>query len=722
MLSFPKTAVLLFFFFFLSILFNIPIIQQILGFLWLTLIPGYAFLRILKLDEWGLLDLVVFSAGLGLAIVMLSGLIFNGVSLALNFPQPLSAIPFAVTLGGLTLVLLLLGWKQERKKPESTFTKVRIKLADIPQILALATVLALSITGALYKNTSFLLLMMIGVSLLIAISVLSERWIPSKLFPLVIASCAVALLFHTALISKHLMGVDVFLEFYVFSQTKARGVWIAPGNLLQYSLTDDLNSILSVTILPAAGTAVLGIDGETFFKLFYPIVFSIVPLALYKMYQQQVDIKIAFLSTMLYIAVPTVFYGIEPLALCRQIIGQLFLVLSLTFILDKKLVSWKKKILLIPLVSALITTHYSLAYIFLFYAVIFYAAPHALFWLREKLDRQTLSLAMLLLIIAITFSWYTYVSSSPLNHMLDSFNRIANWFSRDFSSPEARGFGGSLSSLSPLAGTSIAGLTHKILVYIQFLFIGIGVAVVAIKPKAFGVSSEYRLLSLASGTLLMLCVGVPNLATTLNPTRFYAIVIMFLAPFFVLGGVFLFSVIVRFVSKVLRNFRRKSVGKLGLYMVTFVLIALFLFQVGFVNHVTNDYPYSYSLDLDRKEMSNDISIRITTHNLYFLDQEVRSAEWLGRTAGAGLKVYADWSSQRSVLKSYATLPDYRMIQITNDSEPESQTYIYLKYITTQLGLVSLASGGYLNSSTALPTITSFSKVYSNGISDIYSVP
>jgi len=731
MLSFPKTAILLYLLLCFSILFSVPIAQQILGFLWLLIIPGYALLRILKTDEWDLLGLVVFSAGLGLAIVMFLGLILNSVFLVLNLPQPLSAISFTAAIGGLTLVLLLLGRNQERNKSERTFSEVKVGLADILQIFALATVLIISITGALYQNVSFLLLMIMGISLLVATSVLSERWIPSKLFPLVIALCSVALLFQTVLVSKHLMGVDIFLEFYVFKQTEARGFWLASGNILQYSLINDLNSILSVTILPVAGTAVLGIDGELFFKLFYPFVFSIVPLALYKMYQQQFNKKTAFLSAMFYVSAPTVFYGIEPLALCRQMIGMLFLTLSVMLILEKKLVLWKKRILLVILVSALITTHYALAYIFLFYAMVFFISPRILFFLRKGMesaraliesDGETISFAMILLLTALTFSWYIYVSSSPLNHLLSSFNRITNWFIRDLGSSEARGFGGQLSSLSPFLATSIVGLAHKILIYTQFLFIGIGVTVAAIKPRLFSLSSGHRLLSLSSAAILLLCFGVPNLATTLNATRFYAILVPFLAPFFVIGGAFLVDVIVRSVSTVLPKPRRISVRNLGLYTVTFVLIATFLFQVGFVNHVTNDYPYSYSLDLDRKEKSNSLSIKTTTHSLYFLDQEVRSSEWLAGTANVNLKIYADWNSQCSVLKSYATLADDRMIQITNGSEPESQTYIYLKYLTVQLGLISLQDGGFLNSSTALPALASYDQVYSNGISDVYFVP
>jgi len=323
--------------------------------------------------------------------------------------------------------------------------------------------------------------------------------------------------------------------------------------------------------------------------------------------------------------------------------------------------------------------------------------------------------------IVLTFAWYTYISSSPLNHILSSLRRIASTFSRDLGSTEARGFVGALSSLSPFKTTSIVGLIHKILVYTQFLFIGIGVMVAITKPKALGISSAYQLVTLSNAALLLLIVVIPNFAFTLNPIRFYAIAIMFLAPFFVLGGFFLTALIVKFASKVSRRFGKISAEKLGLYLVTLVLIATFLFQVGFVNHITKDYPYSYSLDLDRKEMSDDFDITIVMHNLYFLDQEVYSAEWLAKIIAFDSKVYADWNSQCTLLKSHAVLPDSILIQIENNTEPESRTYIYLKYLTTQFGLVSVAKQ-VLNYSDALPTVTSFDVIYSNGISDIYFVP
>jgi len=693
----------------------------VLGFLWLSFISGYTLLRILNLNKLDLLEVIIFSVGSSLAITILLSLILNNAFLCSGFNRPLSTIFITITLTCVTFVLLFIEWKLRRKESANIFLNLKIERTLISLLLALIAVLILSVIGALYKNVPLLLTMIICVSILMMISIFSERWISTKLQPLVISFCSAALLFHTALISKHLLGVDIFLEFYVFRQTEARAAWIPPGSVVGYSLIANLNSILSTTILPVVGTKVLGIEGETFFKLFYPAIFSIVPLALFKMYQQQFGTKNAFLSTLLYVSLPTAFYGIEPLALCRQIIGILLFVLSLILIIERKIAPLKKKALLFLFVSSLVTSYYSLTFLLMFFMVFLYFAPYVALLLKRKSYRHTLNLATLVMVVTLIFAWYIHVASPPLNNLVSSLNRIVSMFTIDFGKPESRGFVGVVSSLNPFDIRSPVGLIHKILIYIQFLFIGLGVMVLIIKPEMFDVSFEYKQISLASASLLLSCILVPNFSLTLNPTRFYAIAILFLAPMFTLGGLFLASLVVDCVSHVFHSFKRVNKRKFGTCIVTFVLIATFLFQSGFVNYITNDYPWSYSLDLYRKEKTNDLSIKTTTHSLYFMDQEICSSKWLAKTAGVNLKVYADWNSHYSVLKSYGLFEDNRIVDITNRTMPELHTYIYLKYITTQLGLISIPNG-YLNYSDALPNITSFNQIYSNGISDIYFVP
>ena len=714
----------------ISVSLDIVILRQIFGFFCLSFIPGYLFLKILKRDEVDHVETVVFSIGLSIAFLMFLGLLVNALSPAFNLSKPLSTFPLIIAISGLTLILLLLGFKQIDKevKPVS-FGKANT--INVLQICLLLVLPVFGIVGALYHNTEFLILMILGVGIMCAASIFSDRLIPRDFLPLAIFLTSIALLLHTALISKHLMGYDAFNEFYVFKLTEIQGSWHAPGIVISYSLIDTINSILSVTILPAVYTVILKIDGAIFFKLFYPLVFALIPLVLYKMYEQQTGSRVAFISVFFFISMSITFYGIEPLSLNRQIIGQLFFILSIFLIIEKKMVTRKKRVLLIIFASALVLSHYSLAFIFLSYILFLFIFPRiararAIFpYLKEHHHiTQILSKSLILLLIALTFSWYIYVSNSPLNQLLYSVNRIIKFFVSDFFRAETR-LPPALSSLSPTAPSSLIGIIHKALIYLEHFFIGIGIIVLIIKPKEFNLYPEFRLTAIISFLILALCLVVPNFALTLNTTRFYSIVIPFLTPFFIFGCTFLLRFIGKFFVLRLPKLNKVFVKNLGVYVASCVLIITFLFQVGLINHVTGDYPYSYPLDLDRRENSNDLSIKVETHSLYFLDQEVISAKWLMVNMNSTSKVYADSNSRQTFLRSYALLPDDRMLAITNETKLDSQTYIYLKYLNVRIGVISERIGGtykLLNTSDLSPIMANCSKIYSNGDSDIYFTP
>ena len=706
----------------ISVGFNITLMRQIFGFIYLSFIPGYLFLKILKLSDKDHLETVVFSVGLSIAFLMFLGLFLNHMFPTFNLSKPLNTIPLMITVSGLTLILFLLSYREKNKEAKPLFLG-NANVITILQICSLSVLPVLSIVGALYHNTSLLLFMILGVTFLCAISIFSDRVVSEKILPLAIASISVALLFHTALISKHLIGSpDCFNEFYVFKLTQIQGYWHSPGPIIYYSLIDTLNSILSITVLPTVYTAVLAIDGEIFFKLFYPFVFSLVPIALYKMYEQQTGRKVAFLSVFYYMSVSIVFYGLEPIGLARQITGCLFFILCIYLITDKRLALAQRRVLLIIFGAALIVSFYSVAYIFLFYIVLLFVISRVLILLYRKASTHVLSLGLVLLLIAITFLWYIYVSNSPLNQLSNSIDRITSSIHRDLFSFRGRGFGeGALHPLSPMVPTSLIGMIHKALIYLEHFFIGIGIIVLIIKPKEFSLNQEFRLVALISMVFFSMGLIIPYFSATLNMTRFYAIVIPFLAPFVVLGGTFLFRFVGKSVASLLPKLRKFPVKNLELYMVTCMLITTFLFQVGFVSHVTGGYPYSYSLDLDRRERSSDLSIRASTHGTYFLDQEVFSARWLLENANPKSKVYAGWNSRSTILKAYTLVPDDRILGISNETVLESRAYIYLKYLNVGVGVISTVSETH-NTSGILPLLRDCNMIYSNGNSDIYFSP
>ena len=102
------------------------------------------------------------------------------------------------------------------------------------------------------------------------------------------------------------------------------------------TLPDAYNSMLSIVMLAPTYSLLTNLRLDYILKIVYPFLFSLVPLGLYKIFKTQTDnSKIAFIAVFLFISFNT-FY-IELLALTREMTAELFLVLLLLLILNRKL-------------------------------------------------------------------------------------------------------------------------------------------------------------------------------------------------------------------------------------------------------------------------------------------------------------------------------------------------------------------------------------------------
>lgn len=699
---------------YITIILNVPVVRQITGFFYLTFVPGFVILRVLKSKIGNTVDAILFSAGLSIAFLMFIGLLINELYPLFGISRPLSTTPLLITISGLTLIFLTISYRQDLARRNSN-SVLKLGAREFSwQALFLVFLPLLSIVGALYMSNPILLLMIVLIAVLYAVSLFSSRIVPVKLYPLVIFVISISLLFHTSLISQYLMGWDIHAEYYVFKLTEIQGYWHTPGIVAFQTQINDINSMASVTILPAMYSLLLNIGGESIFKLIFPFLFALVPLVFYRIYEQQTGKMVALLAAFFLLSSDIGFYGAETLSLARQMIAQLFVALSIFILVNKNLDQRNKRILFMTFGAAIVVSYYGLAYIYLFYIAFTFIL------LYRKGSKKELNLTLVLLLFAVTFLWYIYVSNSPLAKLEEDAGRIFNMFTTDLFSTEARS-SSTFSALNPTVAQSVVGLVHKLLYYVQYLFIAIGGLGVILKPKEAGFTPEFRWLSILNMFVMALCLIVPNLAPTLNLSRFYMITLPFLAPCFVLGG----RSVSRWAEKAatlrLRKPRQRSYRNIELWLVTIVLIASFLFQVGFANHVTGVWPYSYSLDLNRKMTSNDLSIRIGVYNAYVPEQDVLGARWLSENMKKTSKVYADETSRTNVLTSYALLDRDTIVRLYNTTLLEHGTYIYLRYVNVRVGVV-LEPLYKFNTTDISPLLNENNKIYSNGDSEIYWAP
>jgi uncharacterized membrane protein len=367
LLIIPAIHILLY----VAIGFDLPVFRQIVVFIYLTFVPGFILLKFMKLKETKIVDMVCFSVGLSIAFLMFVGFFMNELLLFAGVSVPLSTIPMEITLSVLTLFLFFVGYRRDLF---GRFSSLRGTFADSKKTILKSAILSLpalfGIIGAVYVSfplisIPILSLMVITVAALFAVSGFSLRLIPSKFYPLMIFTISIALALHVLLISKYIIGFDAQLEFQIFRLTINRGYWALLPTSIGFIAASNFNSMLSVTVLPSIYSALLNIDGEVLFKTLYPFIFSLVPLVLYRAYEQQIGKASSLLSTLFLISSPLVFYGVESLSLNRQIMAMFFLALSILVLLDKMMAIGKRRILFFVFGAALTVSHYSTAYLYL---------------------------------------------------------------------------------------------------------------------------------------------------------------------------------------------------------------------------------------------------------------------------------------------------------------------------------------------------------------------
>jgi len=81
----------------LSVLLDIPVFRQILGFILLAFVPGMLFLCILKPDKLDMADKFVLSVGLSISFIMGVGILINTLYPRFGYETPLSLISLLIS-------------------------------------------------------------------------------------------------------------------------------------------------------------------------------------------------------------------------------------------------------------------------------------------------------------------------------------------------------------------------------------------------------------------------------------------------------------------------------------------------------------------------------------------------------------------------------------------------------------------------------------------------
>ena len=404
---------------------QIPLLRGLVASVYLLFVPGMLVLRALRLHQLGGVRTPLFAVGLSVATVMGTGLLMTTLYPLLGFERPLALVPVVMTQGVIITFLAVLSYWRDCGPTEDAIIDRRDVLT--PSVLALCVLPFMSIIATYAMNAYGSNLLLLALIIIIAITALwisTSASFPKELYPLAVFVIAVALLYHASLISSYVWGWDIQQELYTANAVLNNAQW----NVHVIGAT---NAVLSVTLLAPLISIVSGVSVVWIFKTIYPLLFALVPVGLFVVFQKQTSDRIALLASFFVTFLFTFFTEMPSLA--RQEIAELFLVLLLIVLVDKRVGSEGKAplyALCAIFAASVVVSHYALAFIFIAYLVVAWlllflvdnpamrrlhtaahSEPPAKPWSRPK---RMLTLPFILLFAAFTVAWYATLGSAAL--------------------------------------------------------------------------------------------------------------------------------------------------------------------------------------------------------------------------------------------------------------------------------------------------------------------
>ncbi|MCL5877813.1 MAG: DUF2206 domain-containing protein [Candidatus Bathyarchaeota archaeon] len=678
---------------YLSLFLDLPLARIVIGTTYLTIVPGLVLVKLLKLDGLGSLESAVYAVGFSVVFLMISGLIINQFGYLFGLTFPLATLPLSLFINTIVIVGAAVAYLRAGKQKQAPPDKhMHFNLSTL--LLALLPIV--SVVGAFFVNATgnnlILILMILAMAGLFAVAVARGEK-STKTYGFAILMIGLALLLHVSLISSYIIpyGGDVPVELYVFQDAQINSRWAPVFMVPSDQAYGRYNAMLSITILPTVYSNMLGLDPTWVFKIIYPLIFAVVPVALFLLWQPYIGTKFSFIAVFFFMAQSTFFT--EMLALNRQMIGELFFVLLLLTILSKKIGREGKFVTFALFSFGLIFSHYALAEIFLFLLVSAWAASK--FYLKRP--SFNLQLSMILFFFVAMFLWYIYTSGAVVFESFMSFTGYIAAQLGDFFNPASRGQA-VLTGLGLAESPSILNTVSRGFAYLTEIFIVVGVIALVRKKLPFRFGRDYIVFSILTAIFLVFLTLIPGLANALSMTRFYHILLMILAPFCVVG--------IWLTAGYLSKHKKEAAF---VVLAIGVLVPYFLFQTNWVYEVAGTESWSIPLS----------GYRMSPTQLYgsygFIDSfSVYGAQWTAFNVPYKFNLSADNSFYTS-LTAYGPIYRGYMRELLPDTYLRSGEFVFLSYIS--INYEQQSSNG-----TMPRQVNQTDVIYSNGGTNVYHIP
>jgi len=517
---------------------RVPVLSEIIVFVYLSLIPGLLVLKIFKVHTT-LIKLIVLSVGISISTTTLSFALWNAFAMYL-FDRPLSDIFLLIVLGSLLSLLMIFVALRDDRHLSITFEfrSIHLVLFIIPILILISKI------GECYW-LMFVTLVLISLIFLISIR-------RREIHPLTVWVTSLSLLLLTRAVFK-----ETFNMWPGDYPGLSKAVVIA-GKWDPYFQSTH-NSLLFPTLLPALFSTLSGADVVIIIITIGCVYVSLIPLVLFAIYKEKFDSITAFLASFVFIFYPF----IPQLATLRNCFAFLFASLLLLVLISREISSKNRAILGIVFTFSIITSHYGTAYIFLLVLITIFILSYVGAYMTKSPKKDNLvSPTFIALSFMMAFSWYVYTSGSANFYWGVNFAHHVLVNLQDFFSPEKsasmRAF------LTP--SFSLSFEVTKWLLFLLLLFITMGVVEMLYEYFKGRIDRDYVLLTLGFCSIL---IGI----TQMGMPRIFAFSLLLTSPLSVWGVDRMFKLV---------KVKGKTTAAFSLY-----LIILFSFTYGIVSNSLN---------------------------------------------------------------------------------------------------------------------------------------
>ena len=379
----------------------------------LLIVPGLILLRTLRIPGRAVSSFPVYVPCASIVVLLASGIAVNLIGPLVGIAAPLRVAPLLTGLEITCAALLAASVNAPSDTTIPWHSLSRSARHAWPLIVPLVAA-----AGALRLNSGHsdgvaLIALSACVVLIGAAVIFWRRLDKTLLLEIILYSVGLAILWSFALRSDLVNGFDIATEYYDLHQAVLTGIWHTahPG--------DAYGAMLSITVLPAELHALSGIPSLLIFKVVYPAIYALFPVAIFGLARRILSTPWAFAAAAFAIGQ----YAFAEIAgFARQEIALVLFVAVIAAILDTWIRRFPQWCLVVLLGLAMVVSHYSTTYVAITVVGLALPLQWVTSWFRE-IPRVTGAVAILFATVLVGAAvWYgpvTNSAASSLQHVVE---------------------------------------------------------------------------------------------------------------------------------------------------------------------------------------------------------------------------------------------------------------------------------------------------------------